>query len=68
MLATAYCGVGTLAVLLSPVLPKATEKLWAALGAPGLVQEQRIDRAHEWTGGSRVTKLEPLFPRVEVAE
>lgn len=68
VLATAYRGVGTLAVLLSPVLPKATAKLWSALGAPGAVQDQRIDRAHEWTGGSRVTKLEPLFPRVEVAE
>jgi methionyl-tRNA synthetase len=50
------------------VLPKATAKLWTALGAPGTVQAQRIDRAHEWAGGSHVTKLEPLFPRVEVGE
>jgi methionyl-tRNA synthetase len=68
VLATAYRGLGTLAVLLSPVLPKATAKLWTALGAPGTVQEQPIDRAHEWTPGSRVAALEPLFPRVEVAE
>lgn len=68
VLATAYHGLGTLAVLLSPVLPKATAKLWTALGAPGAVAEQRIDRAHEWTVGSQVTTLEPLFPRVEVAE
>jgi len=68
VLATAYHGLGTLAVLLSPVLPKATAKLWTALGAPGAVQEQRIDRANEWTLGERVSPLEALFPRVEVAE
>ncbi|GAA2029053.1 methionine--tRNA ligase [Agromyces tropicus] len=68
VLATAYHGVGTLAVLLSPVLPKATAKLWTALGAPGTVDAQRIDRAHEWELGERVTKLEPLFPRVEATE
>ena len=68
VLATAYHGLGTLAVLLSPVLPKATAKLWTALGAPGTVQEQRIDRADEWTVGERVAPLEALFPRVEVSE
>ena len=60
--------LGTLAVLLSPVIPKATAKLWTALGAPGAVQEQRIDRAFEWATGERVAPLEALFPRVEVAE
>ncbi|WP_353827137.1 methionine--tRNA ligase [Agromyces sp. SYSU T0242] len=65
VLATAYHGLGTLAVLLSPVLPESTAKLWTALGAPGTVQEQRIDRAHEWVVGSRVEALQPLFPRVE---
>ncbi|WP_353815784.1 methionine--tRNA ligase [Agromyces sp. SYSU T00266] len=68
VLETAYHGVGTLAVLLSPVLPKATAKLWTALGAPGTVQEQRIDRAHEWTVGTQTSALEPLFPRVEATE
>ncbi|GAA1060794.1 methionine--tRNA ligase [Agromyces bracchium] len=68
VLETAYHGVGTLAVLLSPVLPKATAKLWTALGAPGTVQEQRIDRAHEWSVGTRTSALEPLFPRVEATE
>ncbi|WP_430645776.1 methionine--tRNA ligase [Agromyces sp. GXS1127] len=68
VLETAYHGVGTLAVLLSPVLPKATAKLWTALGAPGTVQEQRIDRAHEWSVGTHTSALEPLFPRVEATE
>lgn len=68
VLATAYHGLGTLAVLLSPVLPVATAKLWTALGAPGTVQEQRIDRANDWTVGTQVTALEGLFPRIEAAE
>ncbi|WP_243695392.1 class I tRNA ligase family protein [Agromyces protaetiae] len=68
VLATAYHGLGTLAVLLSPVLPKATAKLWSALGGAGNVREQRIDRANEWAVGERVTPLEALFPRVEVTE
>ncbi|WP_127794017.1 methionine--tRNA ligase [Agromyces sp. LHK192] len=67
VLAVAYHGLGTLAVLLSPVLPKATAKLWTALGAPGTVQEQRIDRADEVRLGEQVSALEALFPRIEVA-
>ena len=65
VLHTLYRGVGTLAVLLAPVLPEATAKLWTALGAPGRVDEQPIRTAWEWTGGERVAALEPLFPRVE---
>lgn len=68
VLATAYRGLGTLAVLLSPVLPKATAKLWTALGAPGTVQDARVDVAYEAELGERVAPLEALFPRVEVAE
>ncbi|GAA2455034.1 methionine--tRNA ligase [Agromyces soli] len=68
VLATAYRGLGTLAVLLSPVVPKASAKLWTALGAPGEVAAQRIDRADEAELGERVQPLEALFPRVEVAE
>ena len=65
VLATAVRGLGTLAVLLSPVVPQATAKLWTSLGGTGLVTDQRIDRAWEWTGGPRVTPLEALFPRIE---
>ena len=68
VLAIAYRGLGALAVLLSPVLPKATAKLWTALGAPGEVTAQRIDRAHEAELGERVAPLEALFPRVEVGD
>ncbi|MCY7288964.1 MAG: class I tRNA ligase family protein, partial [Cryobacterium sp.] len=65
VLVTAVRGLGTLAVLLSPVVPQATAKLWTALGGTGLVTDQRIDQAWEWTGGPRVSPLEALFPRIE---
>ncbi|MCU1550730.1 MAG: methionine--tRNA ligase, partial [Glaciihabitans sp.] len=71
VLYTAAEGLRALAVLLSPVIPDSTEKLWAALGADslGLVQEQLITEAAQWgqlPAGSTVTALEPLFPRIEL--
>ena len=68
VLHTAVRGLGTLAVLLSPVLPKATAKLWTALGGDGVVQDQRIDHAWEWSGAASVAPLEALFPRIETTE
>ncbi|MCU1408806.1 MAG: Methionyl-tRNA synthetase [Microbacteriaceae bacterium] len=65
VLYTAVRGLGTLAVLLSPVVPEATAKLWSALGGNGEVTGQRIDRAWEWAGGTHVSPLEALFPRIE---
>ncbi|PJJ71418.1 methionyl-tRNA synthetase [Diaminobutyricimonas aerilata] len=66
VLHTAVRGLGTLAVLLSPVMPKATAKLWQAIGGTGTVQEQPIARAYEWTADRAVEALESaLFPRIE---
>lgn len=66
VLATVTHGVGTLAVLLAPVLPKATARLWTALGGSGTPDEHDISAADAWTGSGRVTTLEPaLFPRIE---
>lgn len=66
VLATTVHGLGTLAVLLNPVLPKATARLWEALGGSGSLDDVPIERAFEWTGGPRVTPLETsLFPRIE---
>lgn len=64
-------GLRALAVLLSPVMPQATEKLWTALGAAGTLgdlQEQPIREAGTWgvlRPGTGVSGLAPLFPRVE---
>ncbi|WP_405375342.1 MULTISPECIES: methionine--tRNA ligase [unclassified Microbacterium] len=68
VLYTAAEGLRALAVLLSPVMPVATGKLWTALGAPGVLQEQPLREAGRWgqlPAESRVSSLAPLFPRVE---
>ncbi|MES2171500.1 MAG: methionine--tRNA ligase [Actinomycetota bacterium] len=66
VLATVVHGLGTLAVLLSPFMPTATEKLWAAIGGTGTLQQQDVRAAWEWKGSGTVTPLESsLFPRIE---
>jgi methionyl-tRNA synthetase len=71
VLYTAGEGLRALAVLLSPVMPKATAKLWDALGvesALGALQAQPIREAGSWgilPVGTQVQALAPLFPRVE---
>ena len=61
-------GLRLLAVLLSPVTPKATQKLWNAIGTSlGELSEQRIQQG-EWgvlPAGTKLGELEVLFPRVE---
>ncbi|UIN31675.1 methionine--tRNA ligase [Microbacterium binotii] len=71
VLYTAAEGLRALAVLLSPVMPVATEKLWVALGAAeslGRLQDQPLREAGVWGAlrpGTSVNGLSPLFPRVE---
>ncbi|NBW73538.1 MAG: methionine--tRNA ligase [Microbacteriaceae bacterium] len=67
-----YCaseGLRALNVLLSPVMPKATAKLWAALteGKLGELAEQNISEAGNWGQlvSARVGDLDVLFPRIE---
>jgi len=71
VLYTAAEGLRALAVLLSPVIPQATMKLWIALGAEdelGALEEQRIREAGKWgqlPAGTTVNGLEALFPRID---
>ena len=71
VLYTAAEGLRALAVLLSPVMPESTEKLWVALGAAaslGRLHDQPIRDAGAWgvlKPGTSVNGLAPLFPRVE---
>ena len=68
VLYTASEGLRALAVLLSPVIPEATGKLWTALGAEGALDAQPVRDAGTWgqlAPGSTITPLEPLFPRIE---
>src|SRR5690606_5602017 len=73
VLYTASEGLRALAVLLAPVMPKATAKLWEALGAEellGVLGEQPIRDAGSWgalTPGMRIRPLEALFPRIDEA-
>jgi methionyl-tRNA synthetase len=63
--------VRALAVLLHPVMPETTQKLWEALGAQasmGDIASQKISSVATWgqlPTGSRVTKGAVLFPRLE---
>jgi methionyl-tRNA synthetase len=60
-----------LALLIHPVMPLAAQQLWGQLGQPGEVLEQRLGVAVAWGGlvpGTLVTKAEPLFPRIDLAD
>ncbi len=67
-------GLRSLAILLAPVIPEASEKLWRALGlesALGQVSKQRISEAGVWgvtQSGTAQQPLEPLFPRIETED
>jgi methionyl-tRNA synthetase len=71
ILYTAAESLRGLAVLLNPVMPKASHALWRQLGAPATIGEldvQPLTNAGRWgilPPGSAVTKADPLFPRIE---
>ena len=68
VLATGVHVLGALAILLAPVMPVATEKLWAAVGGDGAVADQDVRSAADWTSTGRVHAIEGvLFPRIEEA-
>ncbi|MGH2829869.1 MAG: methionine--tRNA ligase [Actinomycetota bacterium] len=59
-----------LAVLLSPFMPGACERLWSMLGIPEPLDAQRLPEAAAWGGlkpGVSTTKGEGLFPRIDDA-
>ncbi len=74
VLYTAAEGLRALAVLLSPVIPHATHKLWKALGVDselGHLTDQVIVDAGHWgqlPSATRVHGIEALFPRIETPE
>ena len=71
VLYTAVEGLRALAVLLSPVIPSATEKLWTALGADGALADQKIPDVVRWgqlKPGTQLGTLQALFPRIEQVE
>jgi len=56
------------ALLASPVIPRAAAELWRRLGLPGIPEEQRLPEAAAWgllLAGAPLEKGDPLFPRFE---
>ncbi len=60
-----------MAVLLNPIMPDTSQKLWDSLGAEpslGALADQRVQDAADWgrlPAGATVTKGAVLFPRLE---
>jgi methionyl-tRNA synthetase len=57
-------------ILLKPVLPEITEKIWAQLGMTTALLDERIDRL-AWgglAGGQAVGEAAQLFPRLDLKE
>jgi methionyl-tRNA synthetase len=71
ILYTAAESLRAVAVLLNPVMPETSQKLWDSLGAGaslGALADQKIGEAGEWgrlPAGTTVTKGAVLFPRLE---
>ncbi|QIQ03729.1 methionine--tRNA ligase [Streptomyces liangshanensis] len=71
ILYTAAEALRGIAVLLHPVMPDSSRKLWESLGAAeslGALADQRVRDAADWgrlAAGTTVTKGAPLFPRLE---
>ena len=56
------------ALLASPVIPRACAELWRRLGLPGAPEDQRLPEAAAWgllPAGAPLVKGDPLFPRFE---
>jgi methionyl-tRNA synthetase len=72
VLNTTVEGLRVLAVLLNPITPKATAKLWVAIGVSlGSLDSQLTREAASWgqfKAGAAIGELEALFPRIETTE
>ncbi len=69
-LATAAETIRVVTVLLHPMLPAATERIWRQLGEAEPLDAQRLDRL-AWGGlrtGQRIGVTEAVFPRLDKAE
>jgi methionyl-tRNA synthetase len=56
------------ALLASPLIPRAAAELWHRLGLPGSPADARLPEAAAWgqlPAGSSLVKGSPLFPRIE---
>jgi len=59
----------TITILLYPILPDSSERLWEQIGCEGRVNDQPLDEL-KWGAlkpGTKVGKPEPIFPRLDKA-
>jgi methionyl-tRNA synthetase len=57
-----------LAVLISPIMPDAAQRLWTQLGIEGSLDAQRLPDAAAWGGlkpGTKTKRGDALFPRLD---
>ena len=57
-----------LALMTSPVIPRAAQGLWERLGLDGQVTDRRFEVDLRWLltpAGTKVAPGDPLFPRIE---
>ena len=65
---TAIDALRIISVLISPVMPVAAERLWAKLGLPEALLQQRLPDAAQWgltPAGVAVDRGEVLFPKLD---
>lgn len=61
-----YRSLRTTALLIAPVMPEMAQLLWASLGMPGQVADQRFaDFQHEAPAPGPVADPKPLFQRID---
>jgi methionyl-tRNA synthetase len=67
---TAAEALRTATVLLSPVLPHSTQKIWSQLGMTEPLQSARLDQLAwgQLPPGQRIGEVAPVFPRIEMKE
>jgi methionyl-tRNA synthetase len=57
-------------ILAYPIIPEATKRIWVQLGETDILADQRIDQV-KWGDlkpGTRIGKIEPVFPRADKKE
>ena len=58
----------SIATLLFPFMPTSAEAMWRALGCSETLSQHTTSNGTQWgklTTGTAVTKIPPLFPRIE---
>jgi len=68
VLATLAEGLRIVAVYAYPAMPGSAQKIWESLGLEKNISQANFDEAVAWgdsLSGSRITKMPPLFPRIQ---